>query len=111
MLTPTAKNFTHLLATLMLAHRKHERALALFQALAEADPSDAEIQHALSFTYGQMGRPRQALDHAERCLERAQPPLTRLAGMLKAKALWDLDRRDAAGQLFRDLVEHREVRS
>lgn len=82
---------------LLLRMGLFERAQRLFRALGALDPDDRWVLRNLAYTSLLTGNPQAALDYLRRAIGQAPLPSDdAVLHLLKAQALWRLERKDEA---------------
>jgi tetratricopeptide (TPR) repeat protein len=101
-----------LLGYVFLMTDKLEKALSVFAGLAELYPDHAHNHRLLAYTYLRLQRYAEALPETEAALaaaatdDEARDKLL----LMKAHALWGLDRKDEADRLVEDFFAARATR-
>lgn len=98
-----------LLGYLLLRQNHAADAVAVFRGLLATAPDDRHAHRALIYAYLAADEAERALELAGSYVPRQHEPLAATIHLLRAQALWRLDRPDEAREALQRFVELREV--
>jgi tetratricopeptide (TPR) repeat protein len=103
------RDVLRLLGYFMLRQQRAADAVAVFRGLLATDRADRHAHRALIYAHLAADQPERALELAETYVPRAREPLAATIHLLRAQALWRLDRPDEARAELQRFIELREV--
>jgi hypothetical protein len=89
-------NALDFLAHLLALNGKWERAMPLYKALVGLDGANIRWRQALAYSLLCLGRSQEALAHLDWCLSHRDGVPSEHFVLLRARVLWDLERKEEA---------------
>jgi tetratricopeptide (TPR) repeat protein len=108
-LQPAHRDALRLLGYLLLRQGHVPDAIAVFRGLLALDPDDRHAHRSLIYAYLAADEAERALEVASSYTPRPHEPLAATVHLLRAQALWRLDRPKEARMAFQRFLELREV--
>ncbi len=98
--------FLQLLGYILMMYGKWNRAAAIYDALDILMPDNFQIRKAQALTCLNTGQNERALEKIEELLENSAPPSERKNLLImKARALWNLGKRNEAAASLQEIIE------